>query len=511
MGLPRVPLLSARLSSRGLVAPRRGLAGVTEASLNPLVLNSAYAVRGELVLRALSHGAALARGEPRPFSRLVSCNIGNPHELGQAPLTFTRQVSALVTYPALLDSPAAAGAFPDDARARAKKYLAAFPGGVGAYTHSQGAAGVREEVAAFVGARDGTPPGRPEDVFLTDGASPAVQLVMKALLRGPADAVLVPTPQYPLYSASIALFGGTMAPYFLDEDAGWGLAPGELERAHAAAVAAGTTPRALAVINPGNPTGNTLSEADMRAVVRFASDRGLVLLADEVYQENVWAAGRAFSSFRKVAAAMGAVDLARPTADAGLQLASFHSTSKGFAGECGRRGGYVELLGFPEGVRAQLYKLASISLCSNTAGQVGVGCMVNPPAPGGASHALYVAERDGILASLRRRAAKLAAALNALPGVSCAPADGALYAFPRLHLPPAAVAAAAAAGKPADTFYCLALLDATGIVVVPGSGFGQRDGTHHFRTTILPPEDVLDGVIARLGDFHTAFMQKYRA
>lgn len=498
-------------STRVLLARRRGLAGVTEATLNPHVLNSAYAVRGELVLRALAHGEALARGEPRPFSRLVACNIGNPHELGQAPLTFTRQVGALVTYPALLTAPGAAAAFPDDARARAAKYLAAFAGGVGAYTHSQGAAGVREEVGAFVGARDATAPGRAEDVFLTDGASPAVQLVLKTVIRGASDAVLVPTPQYPLYSASIALFGGTMASYHLDEAAGWGLAPGELERAHAAAVARGLTPRALVVINPGNPTGNTLSEADMRAVVQFAAARGLVLLADEVYQENVWNAARPFASFRRVAAAMGAVDLARPTADAGLQLASFHSTSKGFAGECGRRGGYAELLGFSPGVRAQLYKVASISLCANTAGQVGVGCMVAPPRPGDASHALYARERDAILASLKRRAGKLAAALNALPGVSCAPADGALYAFPRLHLPPAAVAAAAAAGKPADTFYCLALLDATGIVVVPGSGFGQADGTWHFRTTILPPEDVLDAVVARLSEFHTAFMKRYAA
>ena len=130
----------------------------------------------------------------------------------------------------------------------------------------------------------------------------------------------------------------------------------------------------------------------------------------------------------------------------------------------------------------------------------------------------YCAERDGILASLKRRAVKLHDAFNRMEGVSCEPAQGALYLFPRIRLPAKAVAAAAAAGealehlpggllpalidislagKPADAFYCLRLLDATGIMVVPGSGFGQVDGTYHFRSTILPSEDDLDGVIVR--------------
>lgn len=232
--------------------------------------------------------------------------------------------------------------------------------------------------------------------------------------------------------------------------------------------------RAIAVINPGNPTGNVLREADMRAVLTFAAAEGLVLLADEVYQENVWdAAAHPWASFRRLAAEMGLVDPRRPTVNLGVQLASFNSVSKGFTGECGRRGGYVELLGFDADVRMQLYKLASISLCANVPGQVAVGLQCAPPAPGDASYARYTAERDAIRGSLTRRAVRLRAALNALPGVSCEVPEGALYVFPRLALPPRAVAAAAAAGKPADTFYCLALLDATGIVVVPGSGFGQ--------------------------------------
>ena len=95
---------------------------------------------------------------------------------------------------------------------------------------------------------------------------------------------------------------------------------------------------------------------------------------------------------------------------------------------------------------------------------------------------------------MKRRAIKLVDGLNSLEGVSCNQPQGAMYAFPQVTLPPKAIAAAEAAGKVPDTFYALALLEATGIVVVPGSGFGQVEGTWHFRTTFLPPEDEMDSV-----------------
>ena len=308
-----------------------------------------------------------------------------------------------------------------------------------------------------------------------------------------------------------------MANVYLNESRGWSLERPELERALAEARGRGLNVRALVVINPGNPTGNSLSAENVRDVLAFASRERLVLMADEVYQENVWARDRPFVSFKRTAAELGLLDAhggagARHAANGarGLQLASFHSTSKGFTGECGRRGGYVELCGFDEAVRAELYKLASISLCSNTAGQLAVGLQARPPRPGDASYALYRDERDAILASLRRRAERLVAAFRGLEGVSCEAPEGALYAFPQMSLPARAVAAARAAGKQPDAFYCLALLDATGIVVVPGSGFGQREGTWHFRSTILPPEKDFDAVVAALARFHRGFMDTYR-
>lgn len=160
-------------------------------------------------------------------------------------------------------------------------------------------------------------------------------------------------------------------------------------------------------------------------------------------------------------------------------------------------------------VRQEFYKLASISLCPNVTGQIVLSLMVEPPQEGDPSHALYVHERDAIYNSLKRRAQLLVRALNELPGIECQPAEGAMYAFPRITLPPKAVVAAEAAGRAPDTHYCIELLDATGLCVVPGSGFGQRKGEWHFRTTFLPSEEALRTVLASFADFHKGFLARY--
>ena len=100
-------------------------------------------------------------------------------------------------------------------------------------------------------------------------------------------------------------------------------------------------------------------------------------------------------------------------------------------------------------------------------------------------------------------------ALDSLEGVSCRMSDGALYAFPSIVLPPKFIAESEP-DMPADEAYCLKLLESTGVVVVPGSGFGQVDGTYHFRTTFLPPEEKLAGVMERVRAFHVNFIDQYR-
>ena len=212
-----------------------------------------------------------------------------------------------------------------------------------------------------------------------------------------------------------------------------------------------------------------------------------------------------FTSFKKV---LGDMEV-RARSSGGVELLSSHSVSKGLR-ECGRRGGYVECVNIDEDAIDEMYKLASINLCSNVDGQLMMGMSCNPPREGDESYERYAEERDGILASLQRRATLIVDGLNGLEGVACNKTQGALYAFPQIELPAAAVSAAKAAGKAPDAMYCLELLDATGIVVVPGSGFGQADGTWHFRTTILPQEEDMGDVVVAMRAFHEDFMRRYQ-
>jgi aspartate/methionine/tyrosine aminotransferase len=376
-----------------------------------------------------------------------------------------------------------------------------MPGGTGAYQDSRGNAYIRGEVAAFLARRDGVPADE-DDIFLTDGASQGITLCLRALIRDERDGVLVPTPQYPLYAATITMLGGAQCPYPLAEDNGWALSVTGLDAAAAAARARGVTPRALVVINPGNPVGTCLPRANLAAIAGWCARERVVLIADEVYQDNVYGA-TPFVSFKRLACE-------EPAARA-LEVFSFHSVSKGFYGECGRRGAYFEAFRIHPAVKAELYKAMSLNLSTNVLGQVAVGVLVHPPRPGEPSYPRFKAESAGILASLARRACRLAAAFNAVEGVQCNVVDGAMYAFPRVTLPAGAVAAAHAQGVAPDVLFCLELLEHTNICVVPGSGFGQQPGTFHFRTTILPPEDDIDEVCARFAAFFRAFVAKYSA
>ncbi|CBJ25743.1 nicotinanamine aminotransferase A [Ectocarpus siliculosus] len=453
-----------------------------------------YAVRGEIYLAATERIKA--------GKEVIFTNVGNPHGLGQKPLTFLRQVMALVMAPFLLEDPRVSDMFPGDAIARAREYLVHVKGGFGAYSDSKGNPYVRQEVCDFIERRDGHRTS-PDNIFLTNGASEAVRLVLRTAIRGPSDGVMVPVPQYPLYSASVALYSGTFVGYNLCEAKGWGLDTASLNNALNEARRNGITLRALVFINPGNPTGNCLTVEDLRQLVRFAYDNRLVLMADEVYQENIYQSKTPFTSCKKVLAEMG-----YPYSSS-VELVSFHTVSKGVYGECGLRGGYMELTNIDQRVSDEMYKLCSINLSPNVTGQVAMGIMCNPPKPGSESYALHMREKEVLLQSLIRRARSIVDAFNGLDGVTCEETEGALYAFPKIDLPRAAIDAAKAAGKAPDVFYCLELLKETGLSCVPGSGFGQAEGTYHFRTTILPAEDTFQSVVDGFTSFHRGFMAKY--
>ena len=381
---------------------------------------------------------------------------------------------------------------------RAREYLSNIKGGTGAYSESKGARICREHVAKGISERDGYECDI-DNLWLTDGASIAVDYATKLLIRDSNDAILVPIPQYPLYSASLSLCGGTMVGYYLEESSGWQSKLESLKQTVQKARDNGKVVRAIVVINPGNPTGQVLDRETQEGIVKLCAEENLVLIADEVYQCNVYTEKKKFHSFKQVVMDMG-------NASKTVPLMSMNSISKGFFGECGRRGGYVECVNFPDDVKDQLYKLSSIKLCPNINGQICMAMVMNPPKPGDASYELYNKEKTDILESLERRAKLVVESLSSMEGITCNEVEGALYAFPRLVLPKHLLDKAEASGKPADFNYCMALLDNTGIVTVPGSGFGQEPGTMHLRTTILPPENEMKLLTKRWKEFHISYI-----
>ncbi|KAK8954971.1 Glutamate--glyoxylate aminotransferase 2 [Platanthera zijinensis] len=463
-------------------------------SLNDNVKKVAYAVRGELYLRASEL--------QKEGKKIIFTNVGNPHALGQRPLTFPRQVVSLCQAPFLLVDPNVELIFPADAIARAKYYLSLTSGGLGAYSDSRGLPGIRKEVAEFIERRDGYP-SDPELIFLTDGASKGVMQMLNAIIRNDRDGILVPVPQYPLYSATISLYGGSLVPYYLDEERNWGLDLNNLRQSVAAARAKGITVRAMVIINPGNPTGQCLSEANLRDILLFCYKENIVLFADEVYQQNIYQDERPFLSARKILLDMG------PPISKEVQLVSFHTVSKGYWGECGQRGGYFEMTNLPPQTVDEIYKIASISLSPNVPGQIFLGLMVNPPKPGDISYLKFSSESKAILDSMRRRARVMTDGFNSCKNVVCNFTEGAMYSFPQICLPPKAIEAAKKASKAPDVFYCLKLLESTGISTVPGSGFGQKDGVFHLRTTILPAEEEMPAIMASFKKFNDEFMEQY--
>ena len=276
--------------------------------------------------------------------------------------------------------------------------------------------------------RDGFP-ADPKDIYLSAGASSGVNTLLHIICGGPNTGVLVPIPQYPLYTASLAVLNAKCVPYYLDESKDWGTDLEAIKSAHKKAVDEGIDVRAIVIINPGNPTGASLSEDDIKAVVEFAAQEKLVVMADEVYQTNVFQ-GK-FHSFKSVLRTLQRDDFEKYKY---LELASLHSISKGMVGECGHRGGYFELCGFDPEVVEQIYKFVSISLCAPVIGQCLVELMVNPPKEGEPSYELYKQEWDSIFAGLQKRATSLYEAFKEMEGVECQdPQVGSLSV--RLYIP----------------------------------------------------------------------------
>ena len=432
----------------GMKAAQRMFPTLKIDNINKNVVEAKYAVRGEILEVKARIQKEMKEGKGTyAFSEFCELNIGNPQTFKMKPITFFRQVLATVTSPDLLKS----DAFSDDVKKRAKEYLDAFLS-VGCYTDSSGNPLVTRSIAKFIENRDDVK-ANPDNILLYNGASEAISSVMQTInVPGGRTGFMIPIPQYPLYSAQVQLNGAEFVGYLLDEENGWELDEAALHKSFDEATNNGIDVRSVIVINPGNPTGAIFSKKSIETLFKFAKAKGIAVLADEVYQENIYVENKKFISFRKVLSEMPAEIKDQ------IELFSFHSCSKGFMGECGARGGYLEMHNVDPEVRAVILKLKTISLCSNSYGQILMDLKVRPPTSADASSETvqqYQSEVKALLSELKAKAQYMEKALNSMKNMHSNPIEGAMYAFPRIDLPPKFVAEAEKLGRAPDAHYCM--------------------------------------------------------
>ncbi|MBI5505284.1 MAG: pyridoxal phosphate-dependent aminotransferase [Deltaproteobacteria bacterium] len=313
-----------------------------------------------------------------------------------------------------------------------------------------------------------------DDVYIGNGASELIVMSMNALLND-GDEVLIPAPDYPLYTGAVALSGGTPVHYLCDEASGWLPDLADISRKITAAT------KAIVVINPNNPTGALYPVETLRGMVEIARRHQLVVFADEIYDKTLY-------------------DGAEHTSIASLAedvlFLTFNGLSKNYRA-CGYRAGWMVVSGekrhaadYVEG----LNMLASMRLCSNTPGQLAI-----QTALGGYQSINDLVACGGRLARQRDLAYEL---LCAIPGVTCQKPQAALYCFPRLDPKVYPIHD--------DERFVLELLEAERVLVVQGSGFNWPR-PDHFRVVFLPHEDDLRVAIGRIARFLEQYRKRCRA
>jgi len=303
-----------------------------------------------------------------------------------------------------------------------------------------------------------------DDVFLGNGASELITMSMNALLND-GDEVLIPSPDYPLWTASVALSGGTPVHYVCDEASDW--------MPDLADMAAKITPRtrALVVINPNNPTGALYPDDVLLRIVELARVHGLIVFADEIYDKTLYD-GHIHTGIASLA-------------DDVLFL-TFNGLSKNYR-SCGYRAGWMVVSGEKRHARDYiegLGMLASMRLCSNTPGQLAI-----QTALGGYQSIDDLVAPGGRLCRQRDLAHKL---LTEIPGVTCVKPKAALYMFPKLD--PAMYPIAD------DQQFAYELLAEQKVLIVQGTGFNWT-APDHFRVVFLPNSDDLTDAIGRIATF----------
>lgn len=306
-----------------------------------------------------------------------------------------------------------------------------------------------------------------QDIFVTTGASEAIDICLTALLND-GENVLTPTPGYPLYTAIQSKLQLVENPYYLNESNGWQPDIDDIKSK------INDKTRAIIVINPNNPTGSNNSPETLQQIINLALKHNLIIFSDEIY-DKLLMDGEKHTSIASL--------------NSEVPVVTFGGLSKnymvpGFRIGWGIVSGNKSIL--KDYIEA-INKLLRARLCANHPEQYGIA----PSLLGDQSH-LEVATRK--LTSRRNLTVEM---LNSIPGISCVEPRGAFYAFPRIH------------NISDDAHWTAELIKETGVVVVPGSGFGQLPGTHHFRVVFLPPENILEKAFKAIAAFNEKYVDVY--
>ena len=395
--------------------------------------NVCYDIRGPVLARA--------KQMEDEGQRVIKLNIGNPAPFGfDAPEELVQDV--------IHNLPSAAGYCESKGLFAARK-------AVMHYSQQKHVAGVTIE-----------------DIYIGNGVSELIVMCMQGLLNN-GDEVLVPAPDYPLWTAAVSLAGGTARHYLCDEGAGW--LP-DLDDVRAKIT---PTTRAIVVINPNNPTGALYPNDLLLGILEIAREHRLIVLADEIYDKVLYD-GATHTSIASLAD--------------DVLILTFNGLSKNYRA-CGYRAGWMIISGdkshaqdYIEGLNI----LASMRLCSNVPSQFAI-----QTALGGHQSIEDLVLPTGRLGKQRDLAHEL---ITSLPGVSCVKPQAALYLFPKLDLKRYPIVD--------DEAFILELLEEQKVLVVQGSGFNWPH-PDHFRIVFLPNADDLTESIGRIGKFLDHYQRRH--
>ncbi|MCK9280164.1 MAG: aminotransferase class I/II-fold pyridoxal phosphate-dependent enzyme [Melioribacteraceae bacterium] len=304
------------------------------------------------------------------------------------------------------------------------------------------------------------------DVFVTTGASEAIDICLTALVNE-GENVLTPSPGYPLYTAISSKLQMMENPYYLDESNGWQPDIEDIKKK------INPKTKAIVLINPNNPTGSNFSRETLQQILDIALENNLVVFADEIYDKLLYD--------DKEHVSIASLNSEAP-------VITFGGLSKNYMVP-GFRIGW----GIVSGNRAMLSnyieainKLLRSRLSANHPEQYGIA----PSLEGEHSHLTLAMEK------LTKRRDLTYEMLNSVEGISCVKPEGAFYAFPKIEI------------EGSDNHFVAELIKETGVVVVPGTGFGQVPGTNHFRVVFLPQEEILEKAYKSITEFYVKYRNR---